>query len=150
MKRIFVIVLILIILATGYFCFQKAYKYAGGKMVEQMVKEYSAPEIISIPPKTPVESIPEAENTDEKKQEIQTESNEKQETETTLPSNIMDHPYVKSIYSRFSAGEITEVSTMMSGGVTAEEKVRIKQILFSKVSSSEINKLKEIYSLYNK
>lgn len=156
MKKIIVIVFILTILAAGYFCFQKAYKYAGGKMVEQIVKENSLPENATVPPVAPAENIPETENTsenentNEKKEGTKTETKENQVTENALPKNIMDHPYVKSIYARFSAGEIAEVSGMMAGGVTSEEKSRIKQIVFSKVSRSEINKLQEIYSLYNK
>ena len=59
-----------------------------------------------------------------------------------------DKTYVMGIYKRFSASEVSKVSGMLSGGLTAEEKKAIKAIVYAKVSSTEINKLFQIAKKY--
>ncbi len=58
-----------------------------------------------------------------------------------------DKAYVMNIYKRFTASEVTTVSGMLSGGITAEEKKQIKAIVYAKVSSAEVN---ELYRIANK
>lgn len=150
-KKNFFLFFALVILIVAAFSYGKIYDYAGKKMIEQIVKEYNIREENYKPPENtaPVENggeiAAEAEAPDEDSGFAQdgTEDNN-----GALPPNIMDHPYVKSIYNRFSASEIAQVSAMMTGGFTPEEKSRVKSIVMSKVTSDEINKLKEIYSLY--
>lgn len=52
-----------------------------------------------------------------------------------------DRAYVMSIYARFTSGEISEVTGLMSGQMTPEKKKQIKQIVFSKISRDEYNRL---------
>ncbi len=59
-----------------------------------------------------------------------------------------DKTYVMGIYKRFSASEVSTVSGMLSGGLTAEEKKAIKAIVYAKVSRSEIDKLFQIAKKY--
>ncbi len=59
-----------------------------------------------------------------------------------------DKAYVMSIYNRFTASEVSTVSAMLSGGITAEEKRKIKSIVYAKVSTAEINKLYAIAEKY--
>ncbi|MBQ7036944.1 MAG: hypothetical protein IJN74_05590 [Clostridia bacterium] len=59
-----------------------------------------------------------------------------------------DKDYVMSIYKRFSASEVSQVSGMLSGGITPEEKQIIKGIVYAKVSKAEVNKLFAIAKKY--
>ncbi len=59
-----------------------------------------------------------------------------------------DKEYVMSIYKRFSASEVSQVSGMLSGGITPEEKQIIKSIVYAKVSQAEVNKLFAIAKKY--
>lgn len=151
MKKKFIIFLLIITIpSVGYIFFQRANKIVGKKIIEQIVNEYNSPKENS----TQQESIPEddipIQNTEDKNSAgIKTENNNlESKPDMELPSDIMNHPYVKNIYKRFSAAEIAEVSSMLPGGFTSEEKTRAKQIVLSKVSKSEINRLQEIYKLY--
>ena len=59
-----------------------------------------------------------------------------------------DKAYVMSIYKRFSTSEVSQVSNMLSGGITPEEKKMIKSIVYSKVSQAEVNRLFAIAKKY--
>ncbi len=71
-------------------------------------------------------------------------------TPAGMPANISseDKAYIMGIYGRYGAGEIAEAAGLMSGGVTAEGKARIKQIVFSKMTQGEYNKLMALYKKY--
>ncbi len=49
---------------------------------------------------------------------------------------------------RLSLSDINELISMISGGVTREEKERAKQIAYSRFSEEEIKKIKEMYAKY--
>ena len=59
-----------------------------------------------------------------------------------------DKSYVMSIYNRFTASEVSTVSSMLSGGLTVEEKRAIKSIVYAKVSGAEIDRLYAIARKY--
>lgn len=59
-----------------------------------------------------------------------------------------DKKYVMSIYKRFTAAEVNQVSSMLSNGITPEEKKTIKAIVYAKVSREELNTLFAIAKKY--
>lgn len=59
-----------------------------------------------------------------------------------------DKAYVMGIYSRYSAAEVSEVSAIMSRKHTPEERARAKQIVFSKMSRAEYNRIMELARKY--
>ncbi len=59
-----------------------------------------------------------------------------------------DKDYVMSIYKRFTSSEINYVTSMLSNGLTVEEKREIKAIVYAKVSSEEVNTLYAIAKKY--
>lgn len=63
--------------------------------------------------------------------------------------SFWEEPLVKSVAARFTQAEIAELSKMAAGGFTAEEKARVKSIVYAKVSSSEINELKRLYYIHS-
>lgn len=63
--------------------------------------------------------------------------------------SLWDEPLVKSVAARFSQSEIAEITKMAPGGFTAEEKSRVKSIVYSKVSQAEISELKKLYYIHS-
>ncbi len=59
-----------------------------------------------------------------------------------------DKNYVMSIYKRFTASEVNQVTAMLTDGITPEEKQIIKSIVYAKVSQEEVNKLYTIAKKY--
>lgn len=60
-----------------------------------------------------------------------------------------DKAYVMSIYSRYTAAEVGEVSSIMnSGNITPEKKKRAKAIVFSKMTSAEYKKIMQLADKY--
>jgi len=55
---------------------------------------------------------------------------------------------IKLVLSRLSSADIAELRKLAEGGVTAEEKGRIKQIIFSKFSAQEVSYLRAVYNKY--
>jgi len=86
------------------------------------------------------------ENINTKKTEKKVNNNKETQSKKEA-GDFWSEPLVKSVYGRFSASEIASMSSMAAGGFTAEEKKKIKSIVFSRVSGSEIN---QIIALYNK
>jgi hypothetical protein len=56
----------------------------------------------------------------------------------------------KMVVSKLSASEISELSSMASGGIDAEEKQKAKQIIYSKFTPEEIEYLQSLYYKYVK
>lgn len=148
-KKIFILLLVIILIAVCFLVGHKIYNKIGMKMIEQIVSQNGGI----------AELIPSELKDDEKIKEI-TEGEEgdfdkipitiggvKYE-KSDLPKDIMDHPFVKNIYQRFSASEIAEISAMMADGITKEERAKIKEIVLSRVSRDEIEELKRLYVLY--
>ena len=67
---------------------------------------------------------------------------------SALAKSFWDEPLVKSVYARFSASEIAMASSALAGGLSAEKKQEIKNIVLSRVSAHEIHELQRLYNLH--
>jgi|GEM_PF-3108766 len=56
----------------------------------------------------------------------------------------------KIVMSKLSGAEISELTAMASGGITAEEKKKAKEIVYSKFTPTEIEYLMSLYNKYMK
>ena len=77
--------------------------------------------------------------------EIANQPNNSNTSASGHAKSLWDEPLVKSVAARFSQSEIAEMTKMAAGGFTAEEKSKIKSIVYSKVSQAEISELKKLY-----
>lgn len=75
---------------------------------------------------------------------------EDKKTENTpaLAGSFWDEPLVKSVYSRFSASEIAMAARASAGGLSAKEKQAVKDMVYGRVSASEIAELQRLYNLH--
>lgn len=148
-KKLILIAVILAVLAIGgKIAYEKGRNYVAKKFIDQMaqtseVQKYK--ETIKKELEKKMEKAPE---------EIPADSKvEPSPTITPEPGgnagDFWDEPLVKDVYGRFSAGEISTVTSMMADGFTREEKKYIKQLVFSRVSAAEISEIERLYYKYN-
>lgn len=119
------------------------------KAISQALEVQSGREDVKENPESTVE------NTPDKSPDMPNQNEEKTPSVTTKDGTFSiddlqpgDKEYVMNIYKRFSASEISQVSSMLSGGITPEEKQIIKGIVFAKVSQTEVNTLFTIAQKY--
>ncbi|MBO4897548.1 MAG: hypothetical protein J5590_04560 [Clostridia bacterium] len=62
--------------------------------------------------------------------------------------SFWDEPLVQSVYSRFSASEIALAAQAMSGSLSGSEKKAVKDMIYGRVSASEIAELERLYQLH--
>ena len=86
------------------------------------------------------------ENIDKKIIEIS--PSHKPENSEALAGSFWDEPLVQSVYSRFSASEIALAAEAMSGGLSGSEKKAVKDMIYGRVSASEIAELQRLYQLH--
>lgn len=55
---------------------------------------------------------------------------------------------MKLVLSKLTRKDIAELKGMLSNGITSDEKERAKEILYSRLSSEDINRIKEAYIKY--
>lgn len=87
-----------------------------------------------------------------KKDNLQNEEDENPENSVKQPISTVsnaDREYVMNIYSRYSSAEVAEVLNLATGGITPQEKKRIKEIVFSKMSRAEYDEIIRLSNKYN-
>ena len=62
--------------------------------------------------------------------------------------SFWDEPLVQSVYSRFSSSEIALAMRAASGDATSAEKKAVKDMVYGRVSASEIAELQRLYNLH--
>lgn len=142
-KAIIIILIVCIVAAGGYFAFTKARDYLALKAIEQIVNSYDLSELDDI--------VPPSSDAAEEQPEAPGGNSPAEGADAPAPEakkSVWDYELVREVYSRFTMSEITEVSRLMSGGLNAESKARIKEIIYSKVSRDEVTQLLEIYNTY--
>lgn len=157
-KWVVVLILIAVLLPAGKFGYDKLTDFLAYKMISEIAKNSRSLNANlqqgDIAPPAPSPEIKEEETSED----AETPPPQKSTENTSPPGNqpdilkrmsADDKSYVMGIYGRFSSSEVAEVSKILAGGLTPEGKARIKQIVFSKISSDEYNKLLAIYNKYN-
>jgi len=138
-----------------------------GKITYDKVTEYLALKGLDIIASSSVEDYfdkagredePEASETESRRDEtaeesdlpVKTPQTGSDSTPVSAPDGIdpADKAYVMSIYSRYTAAEVSEVSAIMSSPYNKEKRARAKQIVFSKMSHAEYNKIMELARKY--
>lgn len=148
-KWICTVAVLLLLLAGGKIAFDKGKDYVAKKMVTELsnteaVKKY----------KEEAEKAAEAVSGEDTKEEAKEKPEEKKAEEkkaesTPAAGDFWSEPLVREVYARFSASEISTCSSMLSGGLTKEEKKYIKNLVYSRVSSAEISEIERLYYKYN-
>lgn len=146
-KIVISIIVITILTVGGYFVYWK---------VSERIIIKSLEKISSFGPFTSdTERTEESNEVNSDTAENPVEQEEKNASENSKTPNVKlnglspeDRAYVMSIYARFTSWEISEVTGLMSGQMNPEKKNHIKQIVFSKISREEYNRLCELADKY--
>lgn len=143
-KLICIGAVLLILFAGGKIAFDKGKDYVAEKMVTELsnteeVKKY----------KEEAKKTAEAASGGQEKEEAEEKTEEKKAESTSEVKDFWSEPLVREVYGRFSASEISTCSSMLSGGLTKEEKKYIKNLVYSRVSSAEISEIERLYYKYN-
>lgn len=148
-KWICLAAVLLVLAAGGKIAFDKGRDFVTQKMVKTLaeteeVKKYKAEaeKALKAEQSETTEAEPTSSPTPEKTEEKKAET-------ASGAKDFWSEPLVKAVYGRFSASEISTCSSMLSGGLTKEEKRYIKNLVYSRVSSAEISEIERLYYKYN-
>ncbi|UNL85806.1 hypothetical protein [Priestia koreensis] len=95
----------------------------------------------SQPVKSTAEPAKNSQNVPSKQTTKQTEPKTKPTPSSSLRFKTREEA-TRFVLSKFSASEINKIRTLMQGGVTADEKAYIKNLVFSRLSKAELDSLK--------
>ncbi|WP_077615458.1 hypothetical protein [Caenibacillus caldisaponilyticus] len=136
MKKLGIVLLILIVVigAGSYFAYKKALNVVADKMIDQVANQLTDTDIQQIKNDPDVKAFLASGNPND----------------ANLPFTTKKEA-IQRITQRLSIGDLKELASMASGGLTAEEKEKIKTEFESKFSPEEIKALKVVaYKELNK
>ncbi len=135
-KKLGIVLLILIVVigAGSYFAYKKALNVVADKMIDQVANQLTDTDIQQIKNDPDVKAFLASGNPND----------------ANLPFTTKKEA-IQRITQRLSIGDLKELASMASGGLTAEEKEKIKTEFESKFSPEEIKALKVVaYKELNK
>lgn len=141
LTRIFIV--ILLIAAVGVFALYKV----GDKVFEEVIDSQiaEAEKVVKQPaaaPKAPAEAAaPKA------KMAVTKEKLEEIKASVTPTDKVVA---AKIVLSELSKSDISDLTKLSSGGITAEEKEEMKAIVYSKLTLEEVEQVKAMYYKYMK
>jgi copper homeostasis protein CutC len=135
-KKLGIVLLILIVVigAGSYFAYKKALNVVADKMIDQVANQLTDADIQQIKNDPDVKALLASGNPND----------------ANLPFTTKKEA-IQRVTQRLSIGDLKELASMASGGLTAEEKEKIKTEFESKFSPEEIKALKVVaYKELNK
>lgn len=148
-KWLCAVAVVLLLLVGGKIAFDKGKDYITKKMVTELANTEEVKKYKEEAEKVAEAVSGESEAEDTKKKEEEKKPDEKKAESTPTAGDFWSEPLVREVYGRFSASEISTCSSMLSGGLTKEEKKYIKNLVYSRVSSAEISEIERLYYKYN-